>query len=708
VEVEIPVPDHEALFATLARLDRRLERAIAAADAVYGPAAASDPYRGLYVSGEDAQRSLAREPGASPLGGFEGDEDLVLHPPLRALSEAFGLASFDADAVVIALAPELDLRYERLYAYLQDDVTRRRPSVDLILNLLCATRTAKVDARARFAPDAPLVRHRLVHLVADGGAGPPPLLSQSVKLDDAVVRHLLGRCSLDPRVAPFARRLEPPAAGPLPPTEPVWRAVADLARQAQAAHRGFRVSLEGPPGAGRRAAAQAIANGLGASVIEAALGQIPPADFEPTIALLLREARLQGALLLLEDLDALHDTERAPQLRALLNALRDSPLVTVLAGQRPWPPAAGVVSVPLLPLDFGRRREAWAAELAAHQLALEDRDLEDLARGYRLTRDQIADAVACAVGQSGLQGAAPRRADLAAAARQEARPSLGPLARRVTPIATWDDIVLPPDSLAQLKDICHHARFRHVVFDDWGFDRKLSLGKGLSALFSGPPGTGKTMAAEVIANELGFDLYKIDLSSVVSKYIGETEKNLNRVFAESRDANVILLFDECDALFGKRTEVRDAHDRYANIEVAYLLQKMDEHDGLSILATNLRQNLDGAFTRRLTFTVEFPFPDEESRRHIWRAIWPSQLPRAPGLDLDFMASQFKLSGGGVKNVALSAAFLAAAAGAGEVRIEHLLRATRRELEKSGRSVSRAEFGRYGEALATGANGDGAS
>jgi hypothetical protein len=680
------------LFAALERLDRRLERAIAAADVAYGTAAAGDPYRGLYVSSDDVRRCFAREPGAPPLGSVPEGEGPVEHPRLRALVETFGLQEFDADALLIALAPEMDLRYERLYAYLQDDVTRRRPSVDLVLNLLCATRETKLDARTRFAPEAPLLRHRLLQLTSDGG--PPALLSQLVKVDDAIVRYVLGQPSLDPRLLPFARLVPPAAAAP---TEPLLRAVADLAGRARAARSGLRVCLEGAPGAAARAAAQAVARSLDAPVIEATPGLIAPAEFEGLLGLLLREARLQDALLFLEDVDALADAERAPQLRALLRALREAPVVAMLSGQRSWPMPAGVVAVPLSALDYGRRRQAWCHELASRGIPVEDAAVEDLARGYRLSGDQIADAVATAEAQAGLHGAAPGRADLASAARREARPSLGPLARRVSPVAVWSDIVLPPDSLTQLRDICHHARFRHVVLDEWGFDRKLSLGKGLSALFSGPPGTGKTMAAEVIANELGFELYKIDLSSVVSKYIGETEKNLNRVFAESRDANVILLFDECDALFGKRTEVRDAHDRYANIEVAYLLQKMDEHDGLSILATNLRQNLDSAFTRRLTFTVEFPFPDEESRRRIWRAIWPAQLPRSPGLDLDFMATQFKLSGGAVKNVALSAAFLAAADGAGEVRIEHLLRATRRELEKSGRSVPRAEFGRYAEA-----------
>jgi SpoVK/Ycf46/Vps4 family AAA+-type ATPase len=232
---------------------------------------------------------------------------------------------------------------------------------------------------------------------------------------------------------------------------------------------------------------------------------------------------------------------------------------------------------------------------------------------------------------------------------------------------------------------------------DWGFDRKLSLGKGLCVLFAGPPGTGKTMAAEIIANELRLDVYKIDLSQVVSKYIGETEKNLSRIFSEARATNAIIFFDEADALFGKRSEVRDAHDRYANIEIAYLLQKMEEYEGVSILATNLRQNLDPAFTRRLTFSVDFPFPDEASRLLIWQSIWPKETPLDSNLDLKFVSAQFKLSGGSVKNIALAAAFRAAEEG-NKVGTVHLLKAVRREFQKMGKSVPKAEFGPYWDQL----------
>jgi len=264
------------------------------------------------------------------------------------------------------------------------------------------------------------------------------------------------------------------------------------------------------------------------------------------------------------------------------------------------------------------------------------------------------------------------------------------LAKKIEPQHTWEDLVLPPDQIAQLHEMCDQMLYRPVVLGEWGFDRKLSLGKGLNALFVGPSGTGKTMAAEVIAHDLGLDLYKIDLSTVVSKYIGETEKNLERIFGAARNSNAILFFDEADALFGKRSEVKDAHDRYANVEISYLLQKMEEYDGLVVLTSNLNKNMDDAFVRRMHFTIEFPYPEAEARRRIWAITFPPQAPVSPDVDLDLLAERFRLTGGNIRNIVLTAAFLAARDG-GQIDMQHLLWATRREFQKMGRLVDAHEF-----------------
>jgi len=247
----------------------------------------------------------------------------------------------------------------------------------------------------------------------------------------------------------------------------------------------------------------------------------------------------------------------------------------------------------------------------------------------------------------------------------------------------WEDIVLPKEKIVLLRQICDQVKHRHQVLDQWGFGTKHGRGSGLSVLFSGPSGTGKTMAAGVMARELQLDLYKIDLSSVVSKYIGETEKNLSRIFTEAETCNGILFFDEADALFGKRSEVSDAHDRYANIETSYLLQRMEEYEGIVILATNFRKNMDEAFTRRIRYIVEFPFPGEESRERIWEAHFPVEAPRSESIDYKFLARRFPVTGGNIKNIVLDAAFVAAQNG-GIIGMDHLMQGVRKEYEKIGK------------------------
>jgi SpoVK/Ycf46/Vps4 family AAA+-type ATPase len=250
--------------------------------------------------------------------------------------------------------------------------------------------------------------------------------------------------------------------------------------------------------------------------------------------------------------------------------------------------------------------------------------------------------------------------------------------------------VLPETQIEMLRELVNMVQVRPLVLDEWGLGRKLTAGQGVSALFSGPPGTGKTLAAQIMAHQLGIDLYRIDLSTMVSKYIGETEKNLERIFTDAAQSNAILFFDEADTIFGKRSEVKDAHDRYANIEVGYLLQRMESYSGISILATNLRANLDDAFTRRLQFIINFPFPDEEYRLKIWEVLIPPDMPRAEDLDLKVMADRFKLAGGSIRNILVSAAFLAASNG-GKVEMSHLMHGARRELQKMGKLLTESDF-----------------
>ena len=435
--------------------------------------------------------------------------------------------------------------------------------------------------------------------------------------------------------------------------------------------------LQGPAGAGKQALARVSAHRLGLPLISVDAANLDGDDAGSVLRLAFREGLLHGA--------AVHVAEGDGPLSATLNpAMSGHRGLVFVTGESEWPAGEAVIPIAVPLPDLARSTAIWRESLAGHTSDAESW-AQELAGRYRLPASRIPAAVRLAQ-DNRLMTPRPgplRLADVSAACRQQSARTLGGVAVKVSVKASWDDLVLPTGQLDLLHEIRNQFDHRHEVLEGWGFGAKLSRGKGLSALFSGPPGTGKTMAAEVLAGDLGLDLYQVDLSKVVSKYIGETEKNLSRIFDEARTSNAILFFDEADALFGKRTEVSDAHDRYANIETSYLLQKMDDYDGVVVLASNLRQNLDEAFTRRLRFIVEFPFPEAESRRRIWRTVFPAGAPLSGELDFADLAERFTVSGGNIKNIALNAAFLAAV-DKDEITRRHILTGTRREYEKMGK------------------------
>ena len=587
---------------------------------------------------------------------------------LEMLADVFGLTSVDFNTILVCLAPEIDLRYERVFGYLQDDITKKRPTLDLVLNLLCETLDQKLQHRARFSHDAPLLKNQLLMLFDDPSVPNPPLLAKTVKLDDRVVEYLLDSNTIDRRLASSTRIAEPG-------TE--W---SDLAYPPQLTERLQRLSavtsaddvpaviyLQGPYGVGKLATAEVISREKGLQLLVVRLEELIAEDrsnFASLVSFVLREALLQEAAVYWEGFDLLLADDRKMDLMAFVRLLSNFQGLTFLAGNTAWEPINSwrqlqFSRVELPTPSFSQTAQLWREALSNRRDA--DHLASELANKFQLSGGQINDAVRNAVTRSKWWEAKPRltQHELAIACRLLSNRKLASLAQRIVPHYRWEDIVLPAECLTQLREICGTVRHRKTVYDDWGFDRKLAMGKGLNILFAGPSGTGKTMAADVIAGELGLELYKIDLSTVVSKYIGETEKNLARIFSEAETSNAILFFDEADALFGKRSEVRDAHDRYANIEISYLLQRMEQYRGVVILATNLPTNMDEAFVRRMHFSVEFPFPDETFRRRIWEQIWPKQTPRCTTVDLDFMAQQVEVAGGNIRNIALAAAFLAA-------------------------------------------------
>ncbi|HKQ74924.1 MAG TPA: ATP-binding protein [Blastocatellia bacterium] len=622
---------------------------------------------------------------------------LFLSLPL--LARLFDLTAFEEQCLLICLAPEIHRKYEKLYAYLQDDITRKRPSVALALDLLCRSGQEKLAARAAFCTQAPLLKYRLIHMGDEEDAS-APLLSRFLKLDDRIVNFLLGHSHLDARLEPFTRLVFPQKESDATFKPELLDRTRDFVithfDEGDSAKRNVVFSLWGPYGVGKRALAEAVSHDLGLPLLVADVERMKEGgrSFEDAACLSGREALLRPAVLCFESLDCLLDEpdKHRSQLKVLLEAARMFSRLTFFISDRDWHPSSLLRGEVFIPLELRCGDEIaggkfWKAQSLDRFRFAENVDWKALAGKFRFSPGQIRDALNAA--ESLALWRAPEEVvitmdDLHAACRAQSTPKLDALARRITPKYKWDDIILPDNEIAQLRELCEQARHRQTVYGEWGFARKLSRGRGLNALFSGPPGTGKTMAAEVIATELQLDLYQIDLSQVVSKYIGETEKNLHRIFQEAQSSSAILFFDEADALFGKRSEVKDAHDRYANIEVGYLLQKMEEYEGIAILATNLRHHLDDAFVRRMQFIVEFPFPDEERRRRIWQVTFPREAPLSGDVDFGLLARDVKLAGGNIKNIGLAAAFYAAS-DCGVIDMSHLFQAARREFQKMGRT-----------------------
>ena len=599
--------------------------------------------------GIDVQQWLA---GGQPMLGARAPSSEA-RTRLDHLAEVFELDDFERCIVILCLAPELDRRYSRIYAYLDDDAHATAPSMALALSLFCADVSEQVAARASFQRIAALSRW----LLAD-----PHVL----RLAPRIASFLLGHDTLDDELLlplPAAHWVNPRAK------ELVWSELV----QSHLVHLSLIVQdeeplciLEGPPGSGRKTFAEAVCLARGIPLLVSDAAALTAAR----VTSVFRELRLYRAALHLDGtmspetaLLVANELERWPGLVFATDAFT--------ANRR-------AIHIPIGVPDEQLRRELWLRHADSVDSAAR------LGARFRFVPGQIEAAATLAESRD--------ESDLTAACRQLASRQLVAFAVKVPQRRGWDDLVLPKSHLEQLAELVGHVRHQSRVFDEWGFHGKVSAGRGIVALFSGPPGTGKTLSAEVVARDLGLDLFRIDLASLISKYIGETEKNLARVFDDGERSGGILFFDEADAVFGKRSEVRDARDRYANIETSYLLQRIEDYPGLVILATNMGRNIDAAFQRRMSLVIDFPLPDAGHRRRIWRSVFPAAAP-VDGIDFDFLSERFALSGGHIRNIAVAAAFRAAGNG-GTIGMEHVLLSLKREYQKMGRVCERSEFGDY--------------
>jgi hypothetical protein len=695
----------------LKRLDLMLGVAVE-----YARQAGFDPdneFQGLFISEAEIDRYLNLEPGSGFWGNFGPiRENETIKPILGHIQEhiahleetaaqhnvdlrllrvkrLLGLGAEDLEILLIALAPAIDRRYERIYGYLQDDVTKRRPSVNLALNLLAASWPARAAMLERFADQAPLVAQQIIRLVHDNSDPHMVFSNYLLKIDEQIVRYLQGVASLP---APWQNFLS---------TGKDVQAPTGLILDDDAHARLFRdygesvpiFYLHGQYGSGRRSIALALAQHYHLDFLMADLSTMQKAGQDLSLLkLFFREGRLRGAALHLIGWETvLDDDHDIPDW--LWREILSYPFIVILSSTKEWEPRGTnrtrlIVRQELEVPEYDHRVQHWLRHL--HNVEL---DIAELAYKFKLTGGQIRDAVYSAYDLAYGDGRdTPTLRDLYRASRSQSSRRLTSLAVKIKPRYSWKSIVLPPSRVQQLREICDQVQHAVTVYDGWGFQGRAAGTHGLSALFAGQSGTGKTMAAEIIANELGLELFKVDLSSVVSKYIGETEKNLAVIFDEATQSNAILFFDEADALFGKRSEVKDSHDRYANIETGYLLQRMEAYDGIAILASNLRQNLDEAFTRRLDFMIDFPFPEEDDRLRIWQVSFPEGAPLAEDVDLVEISNRYRMAGGNIRNAAMASAFLAAGEGTACIEMRHIMHAVWREHQKMGRLLE-DEFSR---------------
>jgi ATPase family associated with various cellular activities (AAA) len=649
-------PAEPPSFAVLDARVRAAVESIAATDP-----SPSDPFRGLYIT-DDIARSLARS------GSVEGFDDRLAEAARR-----LGLDSLETAVLGLCAAPELSPHYGRLFAYLHDDVTRKLASPRLVARLLSADGVEPGDVLARLDEGCALRSTYALEILA---ADEIPLAERGIKVADRLAAYLLGS-RLD---SPEDVRVE---VVPVP-TEGIGR--EDAVGEVRALLGG---SSTLPLAVAGNDAKLVLASALGRPLLVVWGGELLS---RANVAALALAARLEDRALCYEGLEAAPPHDRDQTLRALAIA-GDRPLVCVSsredASRALGEGAAVVVEVPSP--SFADRRVAWAG-------ASGSADVEEAAAKFRLSLEQIAEASEVAVALAHARGLdTPGPAELNEGAREASRTRLSDLAERLEPAFGREDLVLPDRQREVLQSVSAYLRHRDLVLSEWGYERTVARDQGIKVLFAGESGTGKTMAAQVLARELGLDIYRIDLATVVSKYIGETEKNLDRIFSAAEGSNAVLFCDEADAIFGKRSEVRDAHDRYANVEVAYLLQRMETYPGAVILATNLRQNVDDAFLRRLDFVIDFPFPERADRERIWRRLLPATAPIAEDVDIPFLARQFRLSGGSIRNVSLAAAFMAADDG-GVIGMPQLVRGVALEYEKHGRLVLETDFERFRASL----------
>lgn len=619
--------------------------------------------------------------------------------PLEHLLETFKLSEFETFCIYLSIAVELDPSFEKNMRFFNETIKSAYPTLGLALKIYCLDAQAYLTERIQLNRQSKLFKYFVVNSLSSNANA--PLIAVPLKLDMSIVDFMLNfdqyqiTDSFMSIVMPYSK----PDDHQFDLVETNLHEFVNI-NYKEDLNKNVMFYLNGPRGIGKHEFVYHFCNEYDQTIllVDCKKLSLNTSDVDQ----LTREAILHRATVVFENFELLisptNDKKAAIFLEYLLNALRKFAKISFALSSVPWYGQTEFSKFSIIEIAFDipdalERHNIWCEK--GQGLSLEDSvDLAELSNKFKFTPNQISKTFQDAYNEMlWTQKDSISSKMLHKASYNQLSHGLKDKAQLIISGYTWNDIVLPSEQFELLKEACNHVRYKHIVFNKWGFNQKITYGTGLGLLFTGPPGTGKTLAAQVIANELNLEIYRVDLSQVISKYIGETEKNLKIIFDEAALSGAILLFDEGDALFSKRTDVSDSHDKYANVETSYLLQKIEAYEGISIVTTNLLGNIDDAFIRRFSFVVHFPFPTPEYRRKIWRSVFPKETPLSKTLDLEYLANTFELSGGNIKNIALNASFKAASADR-EIIMKDLLLSVANEISKTGKAVLPSDFGEY--------------
>lgn len=603
------------------------------------------------------------------------------------VSIRFNLSAIERWLLLLGLSVHIDPKYFKVYGYLNNNMMRKRPTAGILARMLDSDQGVRMEIFGRLSGDHHFTRYILNReYTADQSAN---LFDRELIINRRIESYILGSNYFDPDIAHISQHIS--ASSELESIIGMEKQLHSLERLMDNYYNGAHpvkepvfIQLVGEKGSGRKHLARHFAKGIGRSVFIADLKGIGKAlALKEALEAIVREAVLLDAMIVIDGLVDVAESRAVAQevyevffeeLKQFIEPvfiLTEYSIKAMVRGREKT-----MAQMHIDQPDYDKRLELWA--YYSQVIGIEELDKNDLANKFLFTPLQIKGSLIDYRSKHDIQE--NEEYTIYKACIEQIENALNKKASLIEIVYKWKDIVLPDEPRQLLREVCNQVLYRHEVMEGWGFREKMPYGRGISVICSGPPGTGKTMSAQVIAGELNLELYKIDLSQIISKYIGETEKNLNEIFSEAKKSNAILFFDEADALFGKRSAVNDSKDRYANIEVSYLLQKIEEYDGITILATNYLNNIDKAFLRRISYIITFPFPDKVARKSIWEKSFPARCPLGDDLDFDFLADIFEISGGNIKNVVLNSAYMAAAEGT-PVNMRFIIRAVRYELYK---------------------------